>query len=389
MTIPTAPFPAPGRLHPVSSKRYSPMLLILILVSAFSPAGVTAREPAPPKLRTAPAYLAGAELRTATLYSDVLPAVVTIITSHSLTGKGDGLQQRALGSGVLISPECHVLTAAHVVEGADEIMVKTLDGKMRTAQMLFSEPSADIALVRLVEPAPELPHAKLGDSDRLAVGQLAFAVGSPYGLEHSFSVGIISGFRDFDNLYEGAIKAEFIQTDAAINSGNSGGPIFNSQGEVIGIASRILTTSGGFQGLGFVVAINTAKELLALEDRVWLGIESIYLTRQTLTDLFHHDLNGGLLIQRVSKGSPADKAGIQGGSIPGQLMGRDFLLGGDLVIHIGPQESCDVECLTSAHKVLSGLDRIPVKFLRGGKVMETVIDVSDSRRNFLKEEGGP
>ena len=370
-------------------KRCAGVLLAMILVSAFDPAGIAAKEPAASESRKVPAYLAGAELQAAKLYSDVLPAVVTIITSQLLTGKEDGFIQRALGSGVLISPECHVLTAAHVVEGADEIIVKTVDGEMRTAQMLFSEPSADIALVRLVEPAPDLPHARLGDSDRLAVGQLAFAVGSPYGLENSFSVGIISGFRDFDNLYEGTVKAEFIQTDAAINSGNSGGPVFNSQGEVIGIASRILSTSGGFQGLGFVVAINTAKDLLALENRVWLGIEGIYLPRQALTDLFHQDLEGGLLIQRVSKGSPAHRAGIKGGSIPGQLMGRDLLLGGDLVIHIGPQETCGLECLTGAHKYLSGIDRIPVKFLRGGKVMETVIDVSGSRGSFFIEEDGP
>ncbi len=123
------------------------------------------------------------------------------------------------------------------------------------------------------EPSGARPHLSI-ESDgvvlfdnRLAVGQIAFAIGSPYGLEHSFSVGHISGFREFDRLYDGTILAEFIQTDAAINVGNSGGPVFNSRGEVIAIASRIISVSGGSQGLGFAVAINTAKKLLALGEK--------------------------------------------------------------------------------------------------------------------------
>ena len=228
-----------------------------------------------------------------------------------------------IGSGVLIAPEGLVLTAAHVVEGAETILVKTHDGNLRPAELLFSESAADIALIRLQTPEPALPHATLGDSAALAVGQVAYAIGSPYGLENSLSVGHISAFREFNRLYDGTIQAEFIQTDAAINSGNSGGPVFNSRGEVIGIASRILTVSGGFQGLGFVVAINTAKQLMALEGRPWIGIEGIFLGRQQLGGLFNLDLDGGLLLLRVAKGSPADKAGLRGGLVPARLFGQD------------------------------------------------------------------
>src|SRR3989304_308918 len=108
---------------------------------------------------------------------------------------------------------------------------------MHQAEFLFSEAGADIALIKLQEPVQGLVHAELGDSDKLAVGQAAYAIGSPYGLESSFSVGHISGFRDFGRFYDGTIPAKFIQTDAAINSGNSGGPLLNSNGQVIGIAS--------------------------------------------------------------------------------------------------------------------------------------------------------
>jgi serine protease Do len=360
---------------------FIPFVLLMVSV-AVEPA---AQESFPAKVRKIPAYLKGAELNTARLYREMLPTVVTIFTKREVYRPEDMAQQQGIGSGVLVSNDCHVLTAAHVVDGAEEIIVKTTDGERREAELLFSEAGADIALIKLVKPDTSLKHAKLGDSDELVVGQMAFAIGSPYGLENSFSVGHISGFREFDRLYDGTIRAEFIQTDAAINSGNSGGPIFNSQGEVIGIASRILSVSGGSQGLGFVVAINTAKQLMALEDRLWLGIEAIFLTKEMVNRLLNRDLEGGLLVERVAKGSPADRAGLRGGMIAGHILGRDFLLGGDLIIELGSVNTCRSECLVDVRKHVVGIDRIPVKLLRDGKVIELIIDVSSSRRNFLKK----
>ena len=331
-----------------------------------------------------PDYLSGAELQSAKVYKAVVPAVVTIFTSREVIQEGGAAKKGGIGSGVLISEECHVLTAAHVVRGADEIVVKTQDGKMRPAELLFSETGADIALLKLMAPAPELKHAELGDSDRLVVGQSVYAIGSPYGLENSFSVGHISGFRSFDRYYDGSIQAKFIQTDAAINMGNSGGPLLNSKAQVIGIASQILSVSGGFQGIGFIVPINTAKKLLSLKDRVWLGIEGIYLNREGISTLMNRDLKGGLLIERVTKGSPADKAGLRGGSVPSRMLGRNFLLGGDLIVEFGTREACNSDCLAEANKHFGGIDKIPVKFLRGGKILETIIDLSGTRQNFLE-----
>jgi len=356
----------------------------LMLVSCSAPV-IGAEAHGGAKGRRAPDYLSGDEARSASLYRDVLPTVVTIFTEKKVIQKENQVQQQSLGSGVIVSAENHVLTAAHVVQGADVILVKTSDGKKRPAKLLFSEVSADIALLQFITIEPERPHAKIGDSDRLAVGQMAFAIGSPYGLENSFSVGYISGFHEFNRLYDGTIKAEFIQTDAAINIGNSGGPIFNSQAEVIGIASSIITQSGGRQGLGLVGAINTAKQLMALEDRVWLGIEGVFLNRQIIATIMNHDLEGGLLIERVAKGSPADKAGLRGGAFAGRLMGREFFLGGDLIIQFNTHEICHLECLIEAKKHLSGLDKIPVTYMREGIEITTVIDVSQSRRNFLKK----
>lgn len=339
---------------------------------------------AAPKERTAPDGLAGSEASDVALYREVLPTVVTIFATRDQATPEGPRQQRVLGSGVLISPECHVLTAAHVVENADEILVKTQDGRMRPARLLYSEPTADIALVRLETPDATLKHAELGDSDRLAVGQRAYVIGAPYGLENSFSVGHVSAFREFGYLYDGTVLAEFIQTDAAINSGNSGGPVFDSRRRVIGIASRIVTRSGGSEGIGMAVAINTAKKLLALEDRAWLGLDGVFLSSEELAALFHVRAPGGLLVQHVTPGGPAARAGMRGGRIPAQIQGRSFLLDGDLILEFGGQEACHVECLVRAGGKLGCARRIRVKLLRAGESMEVVLDVAETRRSFLK-----
>jgi serine protease Do len=360
------------------------LLTACVLLYPLLPQTLFPQDHAAPIIRKAPKYLNRDEAKTVKLYEEAIPSVVTVITSQSVRMPTGKRETTAIGSGVLIAPDCHILTAAHVVSGADKIIVKTYNGEQRPAELLFSDSNADIALLKLVAPDPDLPHAELGDSDQLVIGQIVYVIGSPYGLEGSFSIGHISGFRDFGQLYSGTIRAEFIQTDAALNSGNSGGPLFNSQGEVIGIASRILSVSGGFQGLGFVVTINTAKQVLALEDRVWMGIEGIFLDSKMIGLLLNLDLEGGVLIERVVHDSPAAKAGLQGGTLSARIEGRDVMLGGDLILSLGGQDACHSECLVQAHDKIAGMDKIPVKFLRGGKIMETVVDVSNTRRNFLQ-----
>lgn len=336
-----------------------------------------------PKERIAPEYLSASEQKVAAIYKKVIPTVVTIFTTSPKYTPEGATRNQGQGSGVLVSHDCYILTAAHVVDGSDKILVKTYDGRMREATILFSDKTADIALLRLDLPDPNLAHAVFGDSDQLAVGQNVYAVGSPYGLENSFSSGIISAFRGFNQLYDGTVSLEFIQTDAAINSGNSGGPLFNSRGEVVGIASSILTVSGGFQGIGMVVAINTAKELLAFEDRPWIGAESVFLTEEEFSKLFNLDVEGGLLVQRVAPNSPAARAGLRGGYISAQVAGREILFGGDIILELGGQETCHVGCLESVKQTLANKDKIDVRYLREGKEYVVTLDISETRRNFL------
>ncbi len=342
------------------------------------------RDHAPRKEREAPVDLYPRELQTLRLYSELVPSVVAIRTLTPRLGSGGPTMESGLGTGVLIGPDCHILTAAHVVDGAAQIIVRTQDGRDRPAERVFTEPGADVALIQLEQPDSELPHATLGDSDRLAVGQDLFVIGNPRGLENTFTAGILSGFRDFAQLYDGTILVEFLQTDAAINSGNSGGPVVDSNGRVVGIASRISTQSGGSEGLGFAVAINPVKQLLALEDRVWTGLGAIYLDHEQLATLFHLDLPGALLVQTVESGGPAHLAGLRGGTIPSRIGAREIVLGGDLVVEFGGQDVCHAECLAGIHEALGKMDHIRVTFLRSGERREAVLDVTQSRRNFLQ-----
>ena len=359
--------------------------IVAVLLVFFNSNNIIAQElHATKKIRTIPTQISNQEKSVTKLYQNVLPSVVTIFTSSDIYTEKGAKSQKGLGSGVLISNECHILTAAHVVDGSSIVKVKTQDGKLREAQLLFSEKNADIALLKLVEPDPTLAHAILGNSDALAIGQNVYAIGSPYGLENSFSSGIISSFRNFSRIYDGTIDVEFIQTDAAINSGNSGGPIFNSSGEVVGIASRILSVSGGFQGIGFAVSINTAKQLLAFEERPWIGVESVFLNKEILSKVFNINAPGALIIQSVAKGSPADKAGLKGGYIPSKIANKDLLLGGDIILNFASQQACHEECLIKKHDNIKEAKEVKIKYLRNGKLYEVAIDVSASRRNFLK-----
>ena len=341
---------------------------------------------APAKKRVFPKNLSAQETNVAKLYNKVIASVVTIYTTSNSFTKVGPVQNKGLGSGVLISKDTHILTAAHVVDGASTINVKTQDGKLRTATLLFSEKSADIALLRLDTPDSSLSYAKFGDSDTMAVGQNVYAIGSPYGMENSFSSGIVSAFRNFNTLYDGTVNIEFIQTDAAINSGNSGGPLFNSNGEVVGIASSILTVSGGFQGIGMAVTSNTVKSLLSFEDRPWIGIEGVFLKSEELAKLFNLNLTGGLLVQKVAQSSPANRAGIKGGYIPANIGGKEILFGGDIILKVGPQDTCHVGCLEGVKKLLVDKEKIDVRYLREGKEYTVTVDASAVRKNFLTIE---
>lgn len=225
------------------------------------------------------------------------------------------------GSGVIIDSEGYILTNEHVVRNADEIKVtlaefpdKKLDGKV-----IGRDERTDLAVVK-INASSKLPFARLGDSDRLRVGDWAIAIGSPFGLSQTVTVGIISASRQNLSI-EGRNYKDLIQTDAAINPGNSGGPLVNIQGEVIGINSAIYTPSGGFAGIGFAIPINRAKEIIPeLREkgkvvRGWIGIILEGKIDEATAKVFAVPNQEGVLVKEVLPGYPADKAGIKRGDV--------------------------------------------------------------------------
>lgn len=224
------------------------------------------------------------------------------------------------GSGVIISPDGYILTNEHVVKGATEIRVfVNIDGKEKEykGKIVGKDPRTDIAVVKIN--AKNLPYAKLGDSDKVRIGEWVIAIGSPFGLEQTVTVGIVSALRQRVRV-EGREYREFIQTDAAINRGNSGGPLCNLQGEVIGINTAIYAPTGVFSGIGFAIPINHAKQILdtliqkGKVSRGWLGVEIVPVD-EAIAKQFGLGKKQGVLVNRVLKGTPAEKAGLKRGDI--------------------------------------------------------------------------
>ncbi len=277
------------------------------------------------------------------------------------------------GSGVLISADGKVMTAAHVVHSMDTITVEFLGGETVSARVIASEPAADLSMLQLDRVPPGVVVAKLGNSDTVQVGQQVIIVGAPYGLSYSMSVGWISAKWPPDTVYKTMPLAEFFQTDATINTGNSGGPMFDMAGEVIGLVSHNISKSGGSEGLGFVVTINTAKQLLLAKKSFWGGTEGQILS-DDLADLLNLPAGTtGYLLKSVAKGSPADDAGLRGGTKLATIDGQQMVLGGDVILSIEGIQARSAADLAKIRDLLAGLKPgAPFKatILRAGRVIE-------------------
>ena len=310
------------------------------------------------------------------LFKNTNPSVVILHTFERVPKINPATKERmtsvqGLGSGVVISKDGLILTAAHVVHLSDSVHVEMKNGKKVLGKIVASEPTADIALVKLEEIPDDLQPAKLGDSDKVSVGDDIYIIGAPYGISHSLTVGYISGKRTppAKSMFH---DVEFFQTDAAVNMGNSGGPMFNMKGEVIGIVSHILTQSGGFDGIGFAVTSNSAKQLLLEEKRIWSGIDGQLLTDE-LAGVFQLPQSAGALVQRVAEGSFAHKAGIKGGDIPAVIGGKELLLGGDILLNIENVPIKDEDSIKLIKKTIArkkpGED-VRITLLRKGNVLK-------------------
>lgn len=308
------------------------------------------------------------------LYDQVRGSVVVIRTTEKVLSSGEGqrtmVSQSGLGSGVLINRDA-IITAAHVVQTAENLKVIFVSGEEVPAKVISSNPDADVALLRLIWEPKNPIIAKIGDSDLTKIGDQVFVIGAPYGLNHSLSVGYISARRQDETISSGYTQTEYFQTDAAINQGNSGGPLFNMNGEVIGIASFILTESGGFQGLGFAATSNVARSLLLERKGFWSGLDG-YVLNGEMAKIFNLPQRSGVLVQRVVLLSPAGAMGIEGGKYRAKIEDEELIVGGDVILSVnGIAVSKD-----GGQKIQESLrssragDPFKVKVLRAGKVLE-------------------
>ena len=261
-------------------------------------------------------------------------------------GDDDEPRQRGVGSGFVLSADGYVMTNAHVVDGAEEVIVTLTDKRELRAKIIGTDRRTDVALVKVE--ATGLPFVKVGDVGRLKVGEWVVAIGSPFGLENSVTAGIVSAKQRDTGEY-----LPFIQTDVAINPGNSGGPLLNMRGEVVGINSQIYSRSGGYMGISFAIPIDEAmrvSEQLRASGRVIRGRIGVQIGQVTkeIAESIGLGAPRGALVTAVEKDQPAEKAGVEAGDIIVKVDGRAVDRAGDLPRLIGSSQARRRRCRCSA-----------------------------------------
>jgi S1-C subfamily serine protease len=329
------------------------------------------------------AGLGSDEVNNIEIYKSAKDSVAYITsTVYQQTFFFEMVPTRALGSGFLISPDGRILTNNHVISGSSKIEVRFSDGSRYTAKVLVADRADDLALIQ-IDPKKKLPFLKLGDSDGLQVGQKVLAIGNPFGFSGTLTTGIVSSLgREIRN--ENSTLEGLVQTDAAINEGNSGGPLLDSQGNVIGINTAILAPggSGGNVGIGFAMPINRAKAML--DDfregksfgRPRFGASTVYITGDLAGELKLPE-SGGLLIQEVGRGSAAEMAGLKGYRDVVQVGNERLGIGGDFITSIDGKPVTESDALARAIARKRPGDTITVKVFRSGKTLDIAVKLGE------------
>jgi S1-C subfamily serine protease len=318
------------------------------------------------------------------IYERDAPGVVTITavfqgaTATALGGQGGGGQQGGQGSGFIVSGEGEVATNAHVVttgEGDDlkrasQLYVELSDGNRVPAKIVGEDPNADIALLKINPEGLTLRPLELGRSADVRVGEPVAAIGSPFGERQSLSIGVVSALdRAIESLTDFRISGA-VQTDAAINPGNSGGPLVNSQGEVIGVNQSIRTRSGGGEGVGFAVPVDTVKRSLdqlrkkGRVDYAYLGVSSAPLYPQ-LVKRFDLPVTKGAWLQDVTQGGPGARAGLRGGEREQRFQAQPYSVGGDVITKIDDVPVQDADDLSEAISRFDPGQKVRLEVYRG------------------------
>jgi 2-alkenal reductase len=347
-----------------------------------SPLSPAAGEATPVALGPAAKPLTGNGFDPKAIYARRSPGVVTIVAVY---GTDPATAQKALGSGFVVSPKGYIVTNSHVIttagdgsvaQPADRVYVEFQDHDRVEAKIVGWDVFDDVGLIRVAAGAHPLAPVPLGDSAAVTVGEPVAAIGSPFGNENSLAVGVVSATkRSVSSLTSEFNLVDAIQTDAPINHGNSGGPLFDARGRVIGITAQIRSTSGSAEGVGFAVAINSVKrsmqQLIAngSVSYAYVGVKTEDLT-PALAKRFDYPVGRGAVISNVVDGGPAAAAGLRGGSGREEVLGIEFIRGGDVIVAI------DGQTVRSSEDVV----RIVTTSLSPGQVARFTIRRGKTRR---------
>ncbi len=312
------------------------------------------------------------------IYRRAASGVVRInATTNSTATPGTGNpwgtpQQSAIGSGFVIDKTGHIVTNYHVVEGADIVTVSFSNRDTVKAEIVGTDPSSDLAVLRVNSSASALTPLALGNSDQLQVGDPVVAIGNPFGLDRTATSGIVSALQRLITAPNRFTIDHVIQTDAPINHGNSGGPLLNARGQVIGVNTQIETgdTASGNVGIGFSVPSNTVKDVVAQilrtghVDHAYLGINGNSITRD-VAGTYNLPVKAGVLVETVTNRSGADKAGLHGGQKQVVVAGETFILGGDIIVKFDGRQISSIEQLRDAVAAHKPGDKVKLVIYRG------------------------
>ena len=372
-------------------------LVVLIAVAAlvaywagarWGPRQARNAEALPAAMETAPATAPTAELTdeeavNVRVYRQAAPAVANIVTRMvEYDFFFNPVPVEGAGSGFVIDSRGYILTNFHVVQEAQSIEATLGDQSRYAAKLIGADQRNDIALIKIEPRSRKLTVLPLGDSSALQVGQRALAIGNPFGFQSTLTTGVVSALGRTVQTGQTTFIDEAIQTDAAINRGNSGGPLLNSRGEVIGINTAIFTPSGTTAGIGFAIPINTAK-LIAQDlintgrvHRAFLGVEVRALS-PGLAEALNLPVEEGLLIERVTPGGPAERAGLRGGNRAVVAGMRRILIGGDVLVAVDGQKlATQLDLNMFMNKKRPG-DVVTVTAYRGQKKMEVRVTLAE------------
>ena len=318
------------------------------------------------------------------VYRAVSPAVVHITsTVQSQDFFFRVVPEQGTGSGFMVDDRGYILTNNHVVENADSLEVTLADKSKVPAKLIGRDPNNDLAVIRINVPKEKLAPIRLGDSSQLQVGQMAIAIGNPFGLDRTITRGVVSAIGRSLKADTGRQIRNVIQTDAAINPGNSGGPLLNSRGEVIGVNTAIFSPSGGSVGIGFAIPVNTAKSIfpqLIARGRAshpWLGISGASITPDVARTL-NLSAKEGVLISQVAPGGPAARAGLRGSQRRARVGNVMIGVGGDIIMALDGEKIASVDDLTAFldERKKAGED-VRVEVLRDGNSLTVVVRLGE------------